>query len=79
MIQQSDYCSFQGVMEGSIFGRQMEQAERESALPAYRGSPNWPSIHGGTSARETRPPSGSHRTWAARFTSSTTTRTPASA
>ena len=32
LIQQEYYCSFEGVMRGAVFGRQMEQAEKDGRI-----------------------------------------------
>jgi len=32
MIQQEYYCSFEGVMQGSIFGKQLEEADRDGRI-----------------------------------------------
>jgi hypothetical protein len=32
LIQQEFYCSFEGVLSGSVFGKQMQQAEREGRI-----------------------------------------------
>jgi len=42
MIQQEYYCSFQGVMQGSIFGRQLELAERDGRVCSVPWQPEFP-------------------------------------
>src|SRR6266852_4384659 len=42
MIQQEYYCSFEGVQQGSVFGRQMEQAEREGRICGVPWQPDFP-------------------------------------
>jgi phage terminase large subunit len=42
LIQQEYYCSFQGVMQGAIFGRQMDLAEREGRICGVPWQPEFP-------------------------------------
>ncbi len=42
MIQQEYFCSFEGVMQGSIFGKQMDQAEQEGRICAVPWQPEFP-------------------------------------
>lgn len=42
MIQQEFYCSFEGVQQGSIFGKQMEQAERDGRICGVPWQPELP-------------------------------------
>lgn len=42
LIQQEYFCSFEGVMQGAIFGRQMEQAEREGRICGVPWQPEFP-------------------------------------
>ena len=47
MIQQEYYCSFEGIMEGAIFGKQMDEAEKDGRIcavpydPAYSVDTWW--------------------------------------
>lgn len=42
MIQQEYYCSFEGVMRGAVFGRQLEAAEREGRICGVPWQPEFP-------------------------------------
>jgi phage terminase large subunit len=42
LIQQEYYCSFAGVMQGAIFGKQMDLAEREGRITGVPWQPNAP-------------------------------------
>ncbi len=42
MIRQEYYCSFEGVQQGSIFGKQMEQAELDGRICAVPWQPELP-------------------------------------
>lgn len=42
MIQQEYYCSFEGVQQGSIFGKQMEGAEKEGRICSVPWQPEFP-------------------------------------
>jgi hypothetical protein len=42
LIQQEYYCSFEGVQQGSVFGRQMEKAEKEGRICGVPYQPEYP-------------------------------------
>jgi len=42
MIQQEFYCSFEGVQSGSVFGKQVQQAEKEGRICGVPWQPEFP-------------------------------------
>lgn len=42
LIQQEYYCSFEGVLQGSVFGRQMQEADRDGRVCSVPYQPEFP-------------------------------------
>lgn len=42
MIQQEYYCSFEGVQQGAVFGRQLDQAEKDGRICGVPWQPEFP-------------------------------------